>query len=830
MRHRPGICLAILVAVLLSLPSITRAQGNTNENAGVDSGNYNVQQTLEAGYRSTWVNGNQDTYDTFINLGSGFRLLDYTLDMRSLDHNGLLFDNLSLSAFGLGGDPNDVTRLRITKNKWYDFQGLFRRDKDFWNYNLFANPLNPSNSNPAIAVTSSPNAMDTSRRMQDYNLTLLPQSRVRFRLGYSRNVNTGPELSSLDFGVTPLLTDSVRTTVNAYRAGIDFRFLPKTTLSYDQFLEYDKEDDITTDQNQMYQLANGVPVDLGIVWSTVGAEVLPCAAPIANPTTTPPTANPSCNGMISYSRVSRPRNFVPTERFRFQSSYFHNLEMSGSVGYSASNNQIPDFLENISGLTAGRTDTLGSTTGGPAVAKRVSVNADWSAVYAVTDKLRILDSFRYDNWRIPGAWNLAESNLFNAGGPGFPSMLLPVSQFTPSTFASICPAPYTATACPQHISASPADFTNGFDSTFLGQNLKNNTFQLQYDFSPRFMGRIGYVYENRKIADFDASFDSAEIYYPGGPAATPANDHLAARGSCALVAGVLPVGCTLNADGSITFCNLAAICPNNTGSTTGNDTSRLVTNINENALLLGFTARPIDALRIDGNFEIGHNSNAYTRTSPTELEIYKIHAKYQPRPWVNIDGAVNIEENANTLYQVDGKEHDRAYSFTTMLLPNSRITFELGYNYNDVYSQAEVCFASSTVPATPSPFGACPISGSPVPLGALGSYSSKQHFAYGNVIWKPMRRLTTSVGYSGTFVGGNTLMINPLQPAGSLAFNYQTPTAMVQFDLYKGLSYKMSWNYYGYNTKGPLNISGLAPIPSLDFNGSTATFAFRYVF
>ena len=34
------------------------------------------------------VNGNQDTYDTFVNLGSGVRLFDYTLDMRSLNHQG----------------------------------------------------------------------------------------------------------------------------------------------------------------------------------------------------------------------------------------------------------------------------------------------------------------------------------------------------------------------------------------------------------------------------------------------------------------------------------------------------------------------------------------------------------------------------------------------------------------------------------------------------------------------------------------------------------------------------------------------------------------------
>ena len=144
--------LLLLLAALCCAPLSARSGVEfPPDHKGVDSGDYNIQQTVEFGYRANWVNGNQDTYDTFVNLGSGVRLFNYTLEMRSLDHNGLLFDNLSFSNFGYGGDPNDVSRLHIDKNKWYDFQLLFRRDKNFWDYNLFANPLNPASSKPAIA-------------------------------------------------------------------------------------------------------------------------------------------------------------------------------------------------------------------------------------------------------------------------------------------------------------------------------------------------------------------------------------------------------------------------------------------------------------------------------------------------------------------------------------------------------------------------------------------------------------------------------------------------------------------------------------------------------
>ena len=130
------------------------APRDPEEPKGINSGDYNIQQTIDFGYRSSNINGNVNTYDTFENLGSGMRLFDFELRMRSLGHNGLLFDNLTFSNFGYGGDPNNVSRLRIEKNKWYDFRVLFRRDKNFWNYNLYANPLNPAALNPAGSLTT----------------------------------------------------------------------------------------------------------------------------------------------------------------------------------------------------------------------------------------------------------------------------------------------------------------------------------------------------------------------------------------------------------------------------------------------------------------------------------------------------------------------------------------------------------------------------------------------------------------------------------------------------------------------------------------------------
>ncbi len=864
----------VLFIVALSLSTAARAQDDSGESQGINSGGYNIQQTIEFGYRSSNINGNLNTYNTFENLGSGVRLFDFDLNMHSLGHNGVLFDKLTFSNFGYGGDPNNVSRLRVEKNKWYDFRLLFRRDKNFWDYNLYANPLNPAAlnragslttgcyvgpptaafpqgapaycSNPAVAQNNTLHDLYLVRRMQDYDLTLLPASKVRFRLGYSRNRDEGPGSFTTDGGTISAFNETYGYTTNAYRAGVDFRLLPRTTLSFDEFLSYYKQDNVVLDspavnpQNFGYVLANpsglgtpnGTPVDLGNIWSTqTPSEALPCATPIVAGTTN--TATPTCNAFLSYSQVGNPRNSMPTERFRFQSNYFKNLEMSGSAGYSTSNNTIPDFLETVNGWTS-RTAARGSTASGPAKAKRVSVNADWSGAYSVTEKLRILDTFRYDNWRIPGMWALDETNIYGTGYPGLAGLQQSQAIFNTTN----CPLDSNAVTCPYHAASSAADVISGLAATFLGQNLKSNTLELQYDFTKRWSASIGYLYMNRTIAQFSDTNDTELIYFPGGATATAANDYLAARGSCAMVAGALPAGCTLNADGSITYFPPAAANP-----------VRSLTTINENALLLGGVARPLDTLRITADLEFGYNDDSYARIDPRQVQSYKVHANYKPRPWATVDGAVEIHENRDNVSAVDNLEHDHSYSFATILTANPRLSVDFGYNYWDVYTQSLICFPYSTSAANPAPppatlpvstfppgvpmlptGTACPITAASSPLGVLSTYSSTDHFAHAALMWKPTKRVTTMVGYSGSFVRGNTIFLNPLTPSGTLDFNYQRPYASLAIDVGRGLTYKMSWNYYGFNETSNTSPFGLAAIQLQDFNGSNATFSIRYSF
>ena len=423
-------------------------------------------------------------------------------------------------------------------------------------------------------------------------------------------------------------------------------------------------------------------------------------------------------------------------------------------------------------------------------------------------------------------WATAKTNLFAtpphaAGQTGF---LLPIAMVTPATFASVCPAaPYNGLNCPQHNSSSGADVTNELVSQFLGQNVRSNTFELKYDLTQRVNAYVGYAYTARTIEDFSTTFDTGEIYFPGGPTgAAVANDYLAARGDCALVAGKLPSVCVLNANGSVqegSSTNLEA--------ETGNDTARNVYDIHENVGLFGVSARPTDTLRLNADLMFGYNDNSFTRISPRQIQSYKINARYTPKPWANIAGAVDIHENRDNVSTVNNVEHGRAYSFVATISPNSNLWVDFGYTYMNIYTQTEICFpdTGSTVFTT-----LCPVPGATSPLGTLAHYSSQDHYVYADAMWKPLKRVTAMLGYGGSIIRGNTTLLNPLTPTGTLDFDYIKPFASLALDIYRGLSYKTAWNYYNYNDRGVANPTGLAPLLSQDFNGNNITFSFRYAF
>jgi hypothetical protein len=484
------VCGSSLLSSPLFAQSPSAGQAPSSEPDGVTSGGYRIHSSAEVGYRSNTVDGSNNMYDTLVNEQSGPRFLDQTLSMQSVDHQGFLFDDLYLNSFGWGGDPNNALRLRADKNKWYNLAGSFRRDQSFSDFDLLANPLNPPTSTPSIPALNSPHLFDTTRRMSDVDLTLLPQSRVSFRLGFSHNNMTGPSYSSVHEGTEGLLLQNWNTTMNSYRFGVDWKAAPRTVISYDQFFNYYKGD--TDYQLAPFASANleavpGVPpvvgsVNLGLSIDT--ANKFPCAgspagAPLINSSGV--LTNNNCSGYFSYSRNQRIRTSTPTERIGLRSNYIQRLDLVASYSYSSANMNTP-LDENFNGLLT-RTFTRAFTGTGTAGANRISNVLDIEGTLHVTPHLRLIEKFYYWAYRIPQNGNLAEVDS-DCTDSGTCTLLTPLSATTPTT-----------------------TLTSSLSS--FNQTWKRNQTELAWDISKKAGARIGYRYGDR-------AFNHFNDYLPGG--------------------------------------------------------------------------------------------------------------------------------------------------------------------------------------------------------------------------------------------------------------------------------------------------------------------------
>jgi hypothetical protein len=757
----------------------------SENNPGETAGPWIIKQSVEFGGRITSFTGNAGTWDTFVNLGTGPRLLEYTLDLHSPDHKGFLFDDLVFSNFGYGGDPNNLSRVRAQKGKIYSFNGSFRRDQNIFDYDLLANPLNPPNSVPNIPILNSPHEVLLTRRMSDLNLNLFPVGSIRFKLGWSRVVNEGSSFTSDHAAVDALLFQPTLNTTDNYNFGVSMRFIPRTNINYDQFYTYFKGDTSANlpSVSQMnifgipgFTLAGGIPINLGLPFNT--PNNIPCAPPVL----VGGVVSPTCGGIFSYNRFNRNRNSFPTEQLSFQSNYFRRLDFSGRLNYSDAEASDPTTSELVNEWKNSSRLRIGSLTGS-ALSHRISLAGDLATTIHVTEKFSIVDSFRYDAFRIPGSWSLATA-----------SFVAPTVFSTPNVFApATCPPPFTAATCPQHNASSPADLILDARNDFLGQKRTANTFLLEYDFAKNFNAHVGYRFERKEITQ---RVDGAQIqtFFPGPTAA------LANRGTCAPAAAH-----PLNPDGTCTVSVAEA------------DAGDDFVQINGHTGLIGFSARPTKQFRMSADAEFFSGDNTFFRITPRHSQDYRFRANYKAKDWATFGAAVRILETRNTSLDIGGLGHNRSYGFSGVFAPPDAIWgVDLSYDYNDVFSQTNICFV-----ATPVPVGSLTC-GAPF-LSGLSLYTSLTHSGSGSFVLRPSKRVTAGIGYAITSTNGNTLILNPIAPTGPLSFNYHLPTASLAIAVSEKVTFKSGWNYYGYNEK-----SDPGPTAPRDFRGNMFSVSLRY--
>jgi hypothetical protein len=675
---------------------------------------YTTHQLIELGGHIVDQSGSGAMYDTLVNIQSGPRILNQSLTMRATStSHPIFFDDLSTSSFGYGGDPINVTLLNVSKGRIYDFHGSFRRYRQYFDYDLLANPLIPPASNPFIPLLNSPHSYNTVRRITDLNVTFAPLSRVSFRAGYNHNINQGPSYSSIHIGTDALLLQNWRNSTDAWIAGIDWKPDNRSTVSYDQFITHYKGDTNWQLAGLNYMLSNGTPVSLGVNISSVWGT--PCSAPFNSNG----TVNPTCNAFLAYTRSSPVRTLFPTEQIRFQSQAIPNFKFNGRVLYNGTTSNLYNFNEFFNGFSS--RGTLRQTVQtGSARARRININGDIGFVWQITPTISATEVYDFWYFRIHGANSLAETDFTGA------SMLVPPGNPTTTTTT---------------------------DSQFLNQETNSTTTSLAWDVTTRAQVSVGYRYRSRTIAE---------------------------------VGEMIP--------------------------------------INENWGLFGTSLRPNSQLRINFNFEGMSADNAFTRISPRQLQHYVARATYQPHPWLNFSGAVNIYEARNNVPTVDHLEHNRTFSFGASIAPGEKWSTDLSYSYNSAFSSTILCYAST--PPPPTAGTAPPICvQAGTPLLNSGYYNAPTQFGSFGFVFSPLNRLHAKAGYRISAVNGSTDVMNVRQVNGSLESYFQTPYAELVFDLEPKWRWKADYNFYGYGEGLPIG-----PTLPRNFHGNVVTLSVTYAF
>ena len=170
--------------------------------------------SVDVGYRwQTGVGGSFDTYRSFVNLGSGPKLLgaDFTI----VDPKSRVFDHVHVRASSWGDDPYSTFHMVVKKMKLYQFKVDYRNIAYFDYLPSYADPL------LARGIVLNEQSFDTRRRYSSFQLDLLPGNWFMPYLAVDLNSGSGT-------GATTFVSDgnefpvpnTLRDRTNLYRGGV----------------------------------------------------------------------------------------------------------------------------------------------------------------------------------------------------------------------------------------------------------------------------------------------------------------------------------------------------------------------------------------------------------------------------------------------------------------------------------------------------------------------------------------------------------------------------------------------------------------------------------
>lgn len=658
-------------------------------------GDYMVVGSLEFGYRGISVDGDHNKFQSDLNYKAGPRLFDSSFLMRSQDGDGGLFDTLLVTSTGWGADPQGSFRINAEKPKWYRFDGTYRRFKYFRFLNSFANPnwvFSPTTFSVPPKVFSGEHGTDTRMQVGDFDVTILPKNEtIRFNVGYSPERYDGPAFTNYHVGGNEFnLLNNARSRANDYRVGADGKLGP-IDFSFLQGFRRFRDDSFINQASP--------PINL----------------------------NPTAASLTSYHRDEPSRGSVDFTRFSLHTLVAQKLDITGRIIYSKAKSDFT-FVENFTGrnwnprvtgwppsppaatpniLNLGQYSITGHS-------ERPNTVGDVGLTWFATDKLRISNTFRVEDFEIDGT--AVFSDFFS------------ITRGSGATLRT-----------------DTVGFSN-LDATRVTNYRKyQNTFEGDYQFNNRYAIHLGYRYGNRKIEE---SFE----------------------------------GFNLGSNGSLS--------PPNARSSDFEAEEN-----HTHAVIGGFKARPANNWTIYFDGEHGTADNVFTRIGNYDYTNFRGKTKYSPTQRLSFNAAIIVRNNSNpseiagvSIEDFGVSVKSRTFSSSIDWTANSTLSFNTGYNFNWVNSNAVVDYFFNSIRH---------------PVGR-SLYYGRNHYFFFDTVARLHPRASLYASYRiNKDTGQGDRVADPTGNPGFLIASYpmsfQSPEARLAFKLTRHIDWNVGYQYYNYN-------------------------------
>jgi len=407
-----------------------------------DQSGYTVASSIEIGVRGLVFDGSDEKFRSDLNYRPGLRLWDSSFTIKPLDGKGKVFDTLQIRASGWGSDPSGFVRIGMDKTGAYKFDATVRQVNMINRVNNLTLGLHPSNSD---------------RTMGDFDVTLFPErEKFRLRFGMSFNKTGGDRGASTRTRDVFPIVEQLNSDTGDLRAGFDTKLAGFKLTVTGGLRRFDDFGKFVINSRQV-----------GVAGSCFfGICISPTDINFINRLE---RRNPN-SGDTEYGIFTMNRTFA------------ERLDLTGRFIYSQTTSEF-NIAEDMNydgqirlptGVTSPALFVDANIFNISGKSKRPQSRGDFGLTYAATEKIRLSNTFTFDQFTSFGDSNYYESVTARVQSTGLP---------------------YTG-GLPQ-----PPNYLDTRTIYWRQHNLKRFTNTVEGDFqvSKQFSFSLGYRYTHRQV-------------------------------------------------------------------------------------------------------------------------------------------------------------------------------------------------------------------------------------------------------------------------------------------------------------------------------------------